>query len=258
MIRGDSVNMHVVVALWRHQYERFLRYVRINFTWIFIEPALILLATAVGIGRLVGDVEDGLPYAEFVTPGIIIGQAMWLAIFETSWNAYNRITKGIYETQLSAPVTIFELTLGDIAWAATRAIMSVAAVMVFAAAFGWFTSWTAIGILIPAFMVALLFGALGYLFSATVPYVSFLSIVFTMVATPIYFFSGTFFPLSVLPDWAEYIGWILPLRPGVSIARGMASGMLSISHLWDALYMLGLTAILWFIAVKLLRRRLQR
>ena len=256
--KGFSLDLRAVIAIWRQHYESFARYVRVNITWIVVEPVIVLVAMAIGVGRLVGEVEEGLSYPVFVTPGLIIGHAMFLALFETSWNAYSRIKSGVYETQMTAPVTIFEITLGDIAWATTRSVLSVAAITVFAAAFGWLGSWWAVGLIVPAILAGVLFGAIGYLFSTTVPYVSFLSIVFTLVATPLFFFSGTFFPLSVLPEWAQILGALLPLKPLVDISRGLSIGELDIGHLWDLLYVLGLIVFFWTIAVVLLRRRLMR
>ncbi len=258
LARMEMPDFHVTFAVWRHQYARFSRYWRLHSTWLFVEPAIVLLAVAVGVGRLVGEVESGLSYAVFVTPGLIMGHAMFLALFETSWNAHSRIVNGLYETQLSAPATLFEITLGDMSWAVTRSVLSVASMTAFAFAFGWLESWTAIGLVIPAVLVGVMFAAMGYLFSATVPYVAFLSIVFTLVGTPFFFFSGTFFPLDILPGWAEVIGYLLPLRPAVSIARGIAAAELNISHLWDFLYIIGLTAVMWPVGVFLLRRRLMR
>jgi lipooligosaccharide transport system permease protein len=105
-------------------------------------------------------------------------------------------------------------------------------------------------------MVGAMFGAMGFLFSSVAPHTTFLTLVFTVVASPLYFFSGSFFPMSVLPDWVEPIAWAMPLTPAVHIARGFALDSLDISHLWAAIYMLILTAIMWPAAVFLLKRRL--
>ena len=52
-----------------------------SLTWYFVEPFVILVAVGIGIGTLIDDI-DGVPYAQFVTPGIIAGSAMFHAIFE--------------------------------------------------------------------------------------------------------------------------------------------------------------------------------
>jgi lipooligosaccharide transport system permease protein len=225
-------------------------------TWVLIEPVIILVAVGFGVGKLVGTMDDGVSYAQFVTPGLIIGNAMFHALFETSWNAYNRIDNDVYETALTTPITILEITMGDILWAVTRSILTVVGTAIVAALFGWLNHWEAIGMIIPAIMVGITFGALGFLFSAVAPHTTFLTLVFTLVASPMFFFSGSFFPISILPDWVEPIAWAMPLTSAVHIGRGFALASLDITHLWAALYLIAVTAVLWPIAVFLLRRKL--
>ena len=107
-----------------------------------------------------------------------------------------------------------------------------------------------------AALIGMQFGAMGLIFAAVSPNVHILSLTFTVVATPLYFFSGAFFPISVMPDWVEPIAWAAPLTPGVHLARGFVIGELGMSHLYSALYVLALTAVLFPIAAVLLHRRL--
>lgn len=251
-----AIRWRSVTGIWLRHWVAYVRYWKITITWVLVEPAVALVAVGFGIGKLVTEVEGADSYAEFVTPGIIMGSAMFHALFETSWNAYHRIDNQIYETQLTTPVSVFEVTLGDVTWAASRSVMTTVSVAIVAAAFGWITEWTVIGILIPAVLTGMVFGTMGFFFAATAPYTVFLSLVFTLVATPLYFFSGSFFPISVLPDWVEPVAWAMPLTPGVHLARGFTSNSLELSHLWAGLYMVGLIAVFWPIAVWLMRRRL--
>jgi lipooligosaccharide transport system permease protein len=254
--RGHRIRMRSVTGIWLRHWASYVRYWKITITWVLIEPAVVLLAIGFGVGKLVTEVEGAPTYAIFVTPGIIIGSAMFHALFETSWNAYHRIDNQIYETQLTTPISIFELTLGDISWAVTRSLMTTAAVAVFAAALGWLDHWMAVWMIIPAVLSGVVFGAMGFFFAATAPYTVFLSLVFTLVATPLYFFSGTFFPISILPDWVEPIAWAMPLTPAVHMARGFATNTLEWSHLWSGVYLVALIVVQWPIAVWLMRRRL--
>ena len=227
----------------------------VSITWYFVEPFVVLMALGIGIGTLVGDI-DGLPYARFVTPGIISGSAMFHAIFECSWGAFFRIQKGVYETTLTAPVSTRELALGDISWAMSRSMITAFCIGAVAAVLGWLDPLSGAGVLLAAALIGIQFGALGLIFAALAPNVHILSLNFTVVATPLYFFSGAFFPISVLPDWVEPIAWAAPLTPAVHLARGFATGSLDMSHLLSALYVLGLSAVLIPIASVLLRRRL--
>ena len=256
--RGISINIRTrsITGLWLRHAVSFVRYWKFVLTWVLIEPVVILVAVGFGVGKLVGTVENDVPYAEFVTPGIILGNAMFHALFETSWNAYNRIENDVYETALTTPITITEITLGDILWATTRSLLTVIGTGIVAAMFGWLNGWHSIGILIPAAMVGVTFGSLGFLFSSVAPHTTFLTLVFTLIASPMFFFSGSFFPISILPDWVEPVAWGMPLTPAVHIARGFSLGVLDLSHLLAGAYMLAITAVIWPAAIYLLRRRL--
>ena len=255
-IPTPGIRRRSVTGLWLRHAVSFVRYWKFVLTWVLIEPVIILVAVGFGVGKLVGSMDDGVSYAQFVTPGLIIGNAMFHALFETSWNAYNRIDNDVYETALTTPITILEITMGDILWAVTRSILTVAGTAIVAALFGWLNHWEAIGMIIPAIMVGITFGALGFLFSAVAPHTTFLTLVFTLVASPMFFFSGSFFPISILPDWVEPIAWAMPLTSAVHIGRGFALASLDITHLWATLYLIAVTAVLWPIAVFLLRRKL--
>ena len=251
-----AVRWRSVQALWLRHAVALRRIWKVATTWYLVEPAVALVAVGFGIGRLVQEVEGGMRYAVFVAPGIIMASAMLHAVFECSWAVFYRINDGFYETVLTAPVTVMELALGDVAWAMTRAILATVSVGLVAVAFGWITSPWAVGMLLPAVLVGMVIGALGLIFAALSPNTHTLSLVFTVVATPLYFFSGSFFPIAVLPDALEPVAWLMPLTPGVHIAQGFAWGQLEITHLWSALYMVGLTAVILPISIFLLKRRM--
>ena len=227
-----GVRWRSVQALWLRHAVALKRIWKVATTWYLVEPAIGLAAVGFGIGRLVEEVEGGMRYAVFVTPGIIMASAMIHAIFECSWGVFYRITGGFYETVLTAPVTVSELALGDVAWATTRAVLTTVSVGAVAVAFGWITSPWAVGMLLAAILVGMEIGAIGLIFAALSSNTHTLSLVFTVVATPLYFFSGSFFPIAVLPDVLEPLAWALPLTPGVHIAQGFAWGQLALTHLY--------------------------
>ncbi len=100
------------------------------------------------------------------------------------------------------------------------------------------------------------FGALGLIVAALAPNVHVLSLIFTAVATPLYFFSGAFFPIAAMPGWVQPFAWAAPLTPSVHLARGFVTGELGASHLLAGLYVLGMIAVLFPLAAALFHRRL--
>jgi lipooligosaccharide transport system permease protein len=105
-------------------------------------------------------------------------------------------------------------------------------------------------------LVGLEFGAVGLCFAAASPTLSTLTLVFTVVATPLFFFSGSFFPIEVLPPVLQPVAWVAPLTPGVHVARGFAEGALGASHAVAAAGQVVLSLVFLPPAVALLRRRL--
>lgn len=251
--RGRSV-----AGVWRRHALVLARTWKVAVTWFFIEPVVALVAVGFGIGRMVDGSKGGAEgsYALFVTPGIIIGTAMFHSIFECAWSAFQRIQQGLYETLLTTPLTIAELVAGEVLWGATRAAISAVAIGSFAIAVGWLEPSAALGVFGAAVLVGVLFAEVGLLFAALSSTMHALSLVFTLVATPLYFFCGAFFPISVLPDWLEPVAWVAPLTAGVHVARGFAISALDGTHLLAGLYMVVLIAGLYPLAEWLLRRRL--
>lgn len=240
---------------WRHAVA-LARVWKVAVTWFLIEPAFVLVAMGLGVGRLVGTLPEHGSYSVFVTPGIIIGMAMFHAIFECAWGAFQRIQQGVLETMLTTPTTVAEIGAGEVLWGGTRGAISTLAIGGLAALLGWMP-WSAFpGVLLVSVLVGLEFGAVGLCFAAASSTLPTLTLVFTVVATPLFFFSGSFFPIEVLPDWLEPVAWGAPLSPGVHLARGFTTGSLDLSHAVAGTYLIVLTLAFFPLAVWLLRRRL--
>ena len=84
------------------------------------------------------------------------------------------------------------------------------------------------------------------------------NILFTGVITPMFLFSGVFFPFQGLPEWAQVVGWCLPLSHLVAATRELTlggAGWITVAHLAVLLAML--LAVFPFPAARL-RRTLLR
>lgn len=240
---------------WRHAVA-LARVWKVAFTWFFVEPAFVLLAMGMGVGRLIGTLPGHGSYAAFVTPGIVVGMGMFHAIFECAWGAFQRIQQHVMETMLTTPTTLVELAAGEVLWGATRALISTVAIGGLAVVLGWLPLAGFPGVLLTSAFVGLEFGAVGLCFAAGASTLPTLTLVFTVVATPLFFFSGSFFPIDVLPAFLQPVAWLAPLTPGVQLARAFAQGGLDAGSLASVAYQLFLSAAFFPLAVVLLRRRL--
>jgi len=240
---------------WRH-WVALVRVWKVALTWFLIEPAFVLLAMGYGVGRLVGTLPEHGSYAAFVTPGLVVGMGMFHAIFECAWGAFQRIQQGVLETQLTTPTTVAELAAGEVIWGGTRAALSTVALGGLAALLGWMPPGALPGVMLVSVLVGLEFGAVGLCFAAASSTLPTLTLVFTVVATPLFFFSGSFFPIDVLPPAIQPLAWAAPLTPGVQLARGFTQGAFTATHAWCAAYLVLLSLLFYPLSVRLLRRRL--
>jgi lipooligosaccharide transport system permease protein len=254
--RAGPVQPRRVLALARRHVLALRRTWKVALTWFVVEPWVALMAVALGIGQLVGTVDGTVSYAEFVAPGIVMGTAMFHALGDAAWAAFDRVNKNVYETQLTAPVTVHELVAAEFVHAVLKALLSTVSVGGLAIALGWIPLGALPGLLLVSVGVGAVFAGIGQLFAATAPTFSALTLVFSMLATPLFFFSGTFFPISVMPDWLEPVAWAAPLTPLVQMGRAVATGAWTWVHWVCAGYVIVFAAAFYGIAVRAMQRRL--
>ncbi len=252
-----GIRLRSITALWLRHWFAFVRFWKYGFAFMFIEPAALLIGVGIGVSRLIEHVPGSdVSYAEFVAPGIIISSAMFVSMIECAMGAYNRMDNQLYDTQLTAPLSITEVLIGDLAWATTRSLISAVSITIAAVAFGWIDEWTVVFIVFPVIVTGVLFGAVGFLFSSTAPHVYFVSLVFTVVGTPMFMFGGIFYPFEVLPDWAATVSEFIPISPAVNLGRAFSTNTYEPSLILDAFKMLLMLVIVLPLSLHLLRRKL--
>ena len=253
----EAPNAFYAVAVWRRHRDAFLRNWTTEAAGVFLEPLIILGAFGYGLGQFVGEVEGDISYAAFIMPGLIAGYAMFHALFEGTYGAYLRLSMHrVFDSMLATPMQVEDLVLGETLWGASRSVLTAIAVLVAALGFGLIESPLAVLAIPTAFLVGLVFYPMALCATAVVPSINSLNNVFTVVAVPMYFVSGIFFPVSGLPDWAEPVVWALPLTASAHLMRGLVLGPLDMTHLYAFLALVAMMVFFGLLATHLMRRRL--
>lgn len=223
----------------------------------FGEPLLYLLALGYGFGAFVGEL-DGMSYLSFLATGMVLASAMNTATFEGCYSAFTRMDpQRTWEGMLATPLSLEDIVIGEIVWAATKSLISALAIVIVALLMGLFDWRTALAALPLAFMLGLCFGALALLITAFARGYDFFVYYFTLVLTPLFLLSGVFFPLDKMPAALRAAVELFPLRHAVVLLRGIMQHTATLSDwLWGLLLPLVYLAIATFIAVRILRRRL--
>lgn len=191
----------------------------------FFEPVMYLVGMGIGLGAFLGTRIADMPYLNYIAPGLVAASAMNGATFHTTYNIfvalhYDRTYHGITAT----PVSIEDVALGEILWGVTRSIIYGLAFMIVTVLFGLTTNPLALLAIPCIVLTGFLFGALGTLFTGIIKVIDLYSFYFTLFMTPLFLFSGIFFPLSGLPVWAQKGAWLTPLFHCVELVRGAYSG----------------------------------
>ena len=244
------------IRVWQRNRDVFFRLWRSQIPVMVAEPIIILLAMGLGLGTYVGLV-NGQSYIEFVAPGVIAGYAMFSASFECTYGTFIRMEyQRTYDAIIVTPLNIEDVTAGEIFWGATRSLLTSSFILAIAAAFQLVHSPWALLILPVSFLAGIMFSAIAVLYSSLAPSIYSFNYYFSLFITPVFFFSGVFFPLSSFPEIVQRLSWIAPLTPVVQLNRALINGTLTIDLLLALAYIIGLAIAFFAISLKTMRRRL--
>jgi lipooligosaccharide transport system permease protein len=244
--------------VWRRDFESWKDYAVASIVGTMAEPILFFVAIGYGLGRFVDEIQ-GQPYVAFLAPGLVASTAMYAAAFETTFGSFTRmVEQRTYEAIVMTPISVGQVVVGDILWAASKSVLAAGVIVAIMGALGLLESWWAVAMLPLAFLVGLMFGALGMCWTALAPSYAFFNYFFTMVLGLMFLFSGVFFPLEGLPQWAVTAGWFLPLTHAVGLMRAFRTGQLDPAMWQDAAWLLGFTLLSFALAIRLIHRRLIR
>ncbi len=243
--------------VWRRNWDVFFKTYRVNFLPPFIEPVLYLLAIGYGLGMFVGEIE-GIPYVLYIAPALLAISMMNSSFFECTYSSFVRMYyQKMFDAMVSTPLSIEDVIAGELLWGATRSFIYATAMLVVLVAFGVVSLPTSLLVIPFSFLAGLLFAGIAMCFTAITPGIDTLNYPAFLFITPMFLFSGTFFPLEVLPQTVQVIAvTLLPLTQLVIITRSLTLSSLSPLFLYSLLWIIMVTALCFILSLRLMRRRL--
>lgn len=222
------------------------------------DPMIYMLGLGYGLGALLPTL-DGQPYIAFLAAGIICSSTMNAATFEALYSAFSRMhVQKTWEAILNTPLGLADVLMGELTWAATKSLLSGAAILLVVSAMGLTQGHLVLWALPAIVLTGLAFAALGLICNALAPSYDFFMYYFTLFITPMTLISGVFFPTDQLPGWLATIGEWLPLAQGVALVRPLLNGQVP-TEIWTHVgALLLLTVLSYVIALTLTRRRLMK
>lgn len=214
-------------------------------TWVivlsgFVEPVFYLLAFGFGLGALIGGVEDGngnpVSYAAYIAPALLATSAMNGAIYDSTWNVFFKMHFAkLYQSMLSTSLGTLDVALGEISWALLRGAAYAVGFMVVVTPMGLIPSWWGLLAIPGAVLIAFGFASVGMGLTSYMKSFQQMNWI-NFFLLPMFLFSGTFYPLSIYPQWIQAIIQALPLWQAISLERALTLGTLDWSTLLHVLY----------------------
>lgn len=249
------VEYHAVVhrRLWRG-----------NLLTLLVAPALYLLAMGVGVGSLVGDdpanAIGGVSYLTYVAPGLMAAAAMQTAMAQSLYPVLGSVKwlKTAYG-QAATPLRPADIAIGFQVWLALLMLAGAVAFVAMAALAGAVSS--PLAVLAPS---AAALGGVAYSASASAWAIgrdteqSFQPIL-RLGILPSFLLSGTFFPISQLPDGLAALAAVTPLWHSVSLVRGLTGGTIGAgAAIGHTAVLVGYSGVGLVAGARAYRRRLHR
>jgi lipooligosaccharide transport system permease protein len=204
----------------------------------FLSPVLFLTAMGLGLGSYVNgssagsEALGGLTYLQFLAPGLLAATAMQSAAFESMFPIMGGLVwQRTFHAMYATPISPRDIVLGNVAWIVIRLTMISAIFTAVIFVFGAAASPLFVLAIPAAVLTGLAFATPIAAFSATQRTPEKFNAVFRFGITPLFLFSGTFFPISNLPPLIQPIAWLSPLWHGVELTRGLALGTIGATPL---------------------------
>ncbi|MCU0477946.1 MAG: ABC transporter permease [Chloroflexi bacterium] len=205
----------------------------------FLSPVLFLTAMGLGLGSLVdanaaaGSSTDaanaaalaGVSYLAFLAPGLLASTAMQTAAGESTFPVMaGLVWVKSFHGMTATPIRPSDVVIGKLTYIGLRLLLVLSVFFAVTVLFGAVTGPAAILAVPAALLTGLAFAAPIAAYSATQRDGNGFNALFRFGVIPLFLFSGTFFPISQLPEILQVVAVLTPLWHGVDLCRSLALG----------------------------------
>lgn len=248
------------IRVWQRNLVVYRKTWKINFLPPLLEPLFYLLAFGMGLAALIGEVPYGgvkVSYIQYITPAILAINIMYTAFFETSYASFVRMYyQKTFDAMMATPLSLEEVIAAEVIWGATKSVIATAIMLGVVSAFGLVHYPQGLLILPLSFLGGVAFGSIGMVFTGIVPSIEMFNLPVFLFVTPMFLFSGTFFPIENLPTWAQKLAFVWPLTYVVRLTRQFSLGGIGASVAWETGYLAVFSMVFFPLALFVMRKRL--
>ncbi len=223
-----------------------------------VQPALWLLIFGEVFTRLRAIPTGGVPYLDFMAPGILAQSVLFVAIFYGIAVIWER-DLGTLHKLLVSPTPRGALVLGKAVSAGVRSLSQVAIVYTLAVLLGVHMNWSVMalaGVAVAVLVGAGCFATLSLIIAALVKTRERFMGIGQVLTMPLFFASNAIYPLAIMPPWLHAIARVNPLSYEVDALRALmiVGGSSGFGLPMDFAVLVGTTALLVLVASRVYPR----
>jgi lipooligosaccharide transport system permease protein len=246
------------IPIWRRHFLVWKKVAATSILGHLADPIIYLLGLGYGLGSLLPEME-GTSYLLFLAGGTVCYSTMNSASFEALYSSFARMhEQRTWDAILNTPVTLDDVVLAEILWAASKSLMAGVAVLSVIWLLGLAHTWLSLWAIPLALLVGLCFASTGLIMTALAPSYDFFMYYFTLVITPMMLLCGVFFPVTQLPPLLQALSAALPLTHAVDLARPLLNGAPPLHTGQHLAVLLAYTLAGFYVSLVLFRRRLSQ
>lgn len=244
------MNHYAIRAIYVYEMNRFFRTILESLASPVISTTLYFVVFGAAIGSRISEVE-GVAYGAFIVPGLIMLSVMTQAISNASFGIYFPKFIGTIFELLSAPVNYFEIVVGYVGAAATKALLIGVVILITARLFVEIEIAHPLAMLAFLVLTCISFSLFGFIIGIWAENFQQLQLIPLLVITPLVFLGGAFYSISMLPPAWQTVTLFNPVVYLISGFRWSFFGVADVPVLWSLLAILGFTglclAVVWWV-----------
>jgi len=192
------MNRHAIVAIYLFEMARTRRTLMQSIASPVLSTSLYFVVFGSAIGARMTKI-DGVGYAAFIVPGLIMLSILTQSISNASFGIYFPKFAGTIYELLSAPVSALEIVVGYVGAAATKSIILGLLTLATARVFVDFQVAHPVWMLAFLLLTSVTFSLFGFIIGVWADGFEKLQIVPVMIVTPLAFLGGGFYSINMLP-----------------------------------------------------------
>ena len=205
-----KINHQAIKAIYFHEMDRFRRTLGQSLVSPVLSTSLYFIVFGSVIGGYVQKI-DGISYGSYIVPGLLMLTLLTQSISNTSFGIFFPKFNGTIYEILAAPISSLEVVLAFVGAGATKTL--IVGIVIFITS----TFFVEVQVKYPLLMIFLMlivaftFALFGFLIGLLSSNFEQLSVIPTLVITPMVFLGGSLYSLDMLPSFWQTVTYFNPV-----------------------------------------------